>query len=195
MSDGASNSALIEVQTLNDGNASTDTRYRYQYSNHLGSAALELNENQDLISYEEYYPFGSTSYQMHKNNTEVSQKRYRYNGKEKDNESGLYYYGARYYADWLCRFTTVDPRAHSFPYQSSFVYAANNPITYSDTVSMGTIYDDQMNQTGSTTEQALGWSLSPVELETSFSTTNAAYFMTKNEYKTYSSLWMRIKNM
>ena len=52
MSDGASNSALIEVQTLNDGNVSTATRYRYQYSNHLGSPALELNENQDLISYE-----------------------------------------------------------------------------------------------------------------------------------------------
>jgi hypothetical protein len=51
VSDGAGNSALIEVQTLNDGNASTATRYRYQYSNHLGSAALELNESKDLISY------------------------------------------------------------------------------------------------------------------------------------------------
>jgi len=47
-------------------------------------------------------------------------------------ESGLYYYGARYYAAWLCRFTAVDPRAASFPYQSSFVYAANNPTTLTD---------------------------------------------------------------
>ena len=69
---------------------------------------------------------------MHTNDTEVSQKRYRYCGKERDEESGLYYYGARYYAAWLCRFTAVDPRAASFPYQSSFVYAANNPTTYSD---------------------------------------------------------------
>jgi len=136
VSDGAGNSALIEVKTVHLGNTRTGNDlisvYRYQYSNHLGSATLELNENQDLISYEEYYPFGSTSYQMHTNDTEVSQKRYRYCGKEKDNESGLYYYGARYYADWLCRFTAVDPRAASFPYQSSFVYAANSPTTLTD---------------------------------------------------------------
>ncbi len=69
---------------------------------------------------------------MHKNNTEVSQKRYRYCGKEKDNESGLYYYGARYYADWLCRFTAVDPRKDQYPFQNSYAYAANNPITFTD---------------------------------------------------------------
>ncbi len=69
---------------------------------------------------------------MHKNHTEVSQKRYRYCGKEKDNESGLYYYGARYYADWLCRFTAVDPRKDQYPFQNSYAYAANNPITFTD---------------------------------------------------------------
>jgi hypothetical protein len=48
--------------------------------------------NPEIISYEEYYPFGSTSYQAMRNQTETS-KRYRYTGKEPDEESGLYYHG------------------------------------------------------------------------------------------------------
>src|SRR5205823_1053382 len=81
---------------------------RYQYSNHLQTASLELDGNADIISYEEYYPFGNTAYQASRNQTETS-KRYRYTGKERDEESGLYYHGARYYSPWLCRWTTTDP--------------------------------------------------------------------------------------
>ena len=36
-------------------------------------------------------------------------KRYRYTGKENDKETGFYYYGARYYAPWLARWTSCDP--------------------------------------------------------------------------------------
>ena len=98
----------------------------YQYNNHLGSASLELNEDAEIITYEEYHPFGTTAYRSGKTETEASLKRYKYIGKEKDEEllcnrytplkinmnvwqSGLYYYGARYYAPWICRFVSVDP--------------------------------------------------------------------------------------
>jgi len=120
------------VRTKKDGNNTTITNYRYQYGNHLNSASLELNEKAEIISYEEYHPFGTTSYQLHDNQTDVSSKRYRYCGKERDEESGLYYYGARYYASWLCRFTAVDPRKDSYPFQNSYAYAANNPSTLTD---------------------------------------------------------------
>jgi len=60
---------------------------RYQYSNHLGSATLELASNGDIISYEEYYPYGSTSFQSGRSMAEVKLKRYRYTGKERDEES------------------------------------------------------------------------------------------------------------
>ncbi len=62
-----------------------------------------------VISYEEYYPYGSTSYQAGRSVAEVSLKRYRYTGKEKDEETGFYYHGARYYAPWLGRWTSCDP--------------------------------------------------------------------------------------
>jgi RHS repeat-associated protein len=114
----------------------TETRQnevvRYQYDNHLGSAYLELDEVGSIISYEEYHPFGTTSYRAGKNETEVSLKRYKYNGKEWDEETGLYYYGARYYAAWLCRFISVDPLQFEYPELTPFQYASNRPITCID---------------------------------------------------------------
>ncbi|MGB3464927.1 MAG: RHS repeat-associated core domain-containing protein, partial [Cyclobacteriaceae bacterium] len=85
-----------------------------------------------VISYEEYYPFGSTSYWAGRSESEVKQKRYRYVGKEKDSETGLYYYGARYYAAWLCRFISVDPLKDEYPYYTSYQYAGNKPVTFID---------------------------------------------------------------
>jgi RHS repeat-associated protein len=61
-----------------------------------------------VISYEEYHPYGTSAYRAWKNGVEVSAKRYRYNGKERDEETSLYYYGARYYAPWLGRWTAAD---------------------------------------------------------------------------------------
>ena len=103
--------AVVETLTLNNGAAvnSPVPVQRYQLSNNIESVTLELDENANTISYEEYYPYGETSYRAGKNVAEVSQKRYRYTGKEKDEESGLYYYGARYYACWLGRWTAADP--------------------------------------------------------------------------------------
>ena len=61
------------------------------------------------ICYEEYHPYGSTAYRAASSATDVSDRRYRYTGKEKDEETGLYYHGARYYAPWLGRWTAADP--------------------------------------------------------------------------------------
>ncbi|MDE5420597.1 LysM peptidoglycan-binding domain-containing protein [Ancylomarina sp. DW003] len=105
---------------------------RYQLDNHLGSASLELDETADIITYEEYHPFGTTSYRSGRTETETSQKRYKYVGKERDEETGLYYYGFRYYAAWLCRFVSVDPLQFDYPYYTPFQYAGNKPITYID---------------------------------------------------------------
>ena len=103
---------------------------RYQFGNHLGSASLELDDQAQIISYEEYTPYGSTSYQAVRSQTETP-KRYRYTGKERDEESGLYYHGARYYAGWNGRWIAVDPAG---PVAEPNVYAAmrNSPVTYKD---------------------------------------------------------------
>jgi RHS repeat-associated protein len=123
---------LIETLTVSDGNATDVATVRYQYSNHLGSACLELDENGQIVSYEEYHPFGTTSYRSGTSEIEVSLKRYKYVGKERDEETGLYYYGARYYAAWLCRFVSVDPLQFEYPELTPYQYASNRPVTMID---------------------------------------------------------------
>src|SRR5690606_11148073 len=67
-------------------------------------------------------PFGESSLRT------FTKKRYRYIGREKDLESGLYYYGARYYSAWTCRFISVDPLSAKYAQLSPYNYSDNNPI-------------------------------------------------------------------
>ena len=113
-------------------NGQVTTVLRYQYDNHLGSACLELSDDGDILSYEEYYPFGQTSYYTSSSSIEVSLKRYKYCGKERDEETGLYYYSMRYYADWLYRFVSVDPLQFEYPELTPYQYASNNSMTMID---------------------------------------------------------------
>ncbi len=122
--------ALVETKTLENGAeiAAPTSLTRYQFGNHLGSASVELDKDGALISYEEYYPYGSTSYQAARSATEVSLKRYRYTRMERDEESGLSYHGARYYALWLARWISPD----KFPCVNKYVYCNYNPIGLGD---------------------------------------------------------------
>nr|WP_281722007.1 SpvB/TcaC N-terminal domain-containing protein [Nitrosomonas nitrosa] len=121
--------ALVETRTLGNDLAPRQL-IRYQFGNHLGSASLELDEKAQIISYEEYAPYGSSTYQAVRSQTETA-KRYRYTGKERDEESGLYFQEARYYAPWIARWTAADPvgiRAGVNVYQ----YCRNSPINLND---------------------------------------------------------------
>ncbi|NOQ26254.1 MAG: hypothetical protein GQ564_12895 [Bacteroidales bacterium] len=130
ISDDKEKIATVDTQTVENSSLTINPTevIRYQYSNHLGSASLELDDLAEIISYEEYHPFGTTSYRSGRTETETSQKRYKYVGKERDEETGLYYYGARYYAAWICRFVCVDPLQFKYPQLSPFQYAGNDPI-------------------------------------------------------------------
>ncbi len=131
IADDAGRIALIDSPVISEYTGD-DQLLRYQYSNHLGTATLELDEDGYIISYEEYYPFGSTSFQSGRNSAEVSLKRYRFTGKEQDWETGLYYHGARYYIPWLCRWCAVDPMESKYAGMSSYNYSLNNPIMLND---------------------------------------------------------------
>ncbi|TXH55272.1 MAG: RHS repeat-associated core domain-containing protein, partial [Bacteroidia bacterium] len=98
----------------------------YNLENQVSSSVARLDVNGSIIDKEEYYPFGDSSLRT------FTKKRYRYSGKEKDAESGLYYYGARYYCAWFSRFISCDPLSVNFPWQSSYVAFDNNPINKID---------------------------------------------------------------
>jgi RHS repeat-associated protein len=119
--------AMAETNTTSGAR----TILRYQFDNHLGSASLELDANAAIISYEEYYPYGSTSYQAAPGAVQVSLKRYRYTGRERDDETGFYYHQARYYAPWLGRWTSCDPKG-TVEGTNLYGYVSQNPIRWLD---------------------------------------------------------------
>jgi RHS repeat-associated protein len=124
--------ALVEIRTQGSEADIPQRLVRYQFSNHLGSASLELDDQAQVISYEEYCPYGNTSYQAGRSLAEVALKRYRYTGMERDEESGLNYHGARYYAAWLAIFVSPDPHFMKYPAWSPFCYASANPTMFYD---------------------------------------------------------------
>lgn len=120
--------ALLERRTRGT-DSGPEHQVRYQLADHLGSATLELDERARILTYEEYHPYGGTAYQAVRAKTETP-KRYRFTGRERDTETGLYFHGARYYAPWLCRWTSCDPI--DTPRASSYEYAHGNPVALVD---------------------------------------------------------------
>ncbi|MBZ5505155.1 MAG: toxin [Acidobacteriia bacterium] len=105
--------------------------FRYVYNNHLGSVSLELDQDAEIISYEEYHSYGTSAYRAMKSGVEAPPKRYRYTGMERDEESRLAYHNARYYAPWLARWTSCDPNGIAEG-SNLFVFVDCNPINFID---------------------------------------------------------------
>ena len=127
--DGQECVTLAETRTEGQ-DASPRQLLRWQISNHLRSAVLEVDDRAQIISYEEYYPYGSTSYQAVRSRTEAP-KRYRFLGRERDADTGLYYHGARYYLPWLARWAQPDPSGLADGL-NLYRYASNNSISLAD---------------------------------------------------------------
>ncbi|WP_430907058.1 RHS repeat domain-containing protein [Maribacter sp. 2-571] len=131
--DGSRQVALLETKTVDHpSDDSPEQLVRFQYGNHLGSTALELDWTGTIISYEEYYPYGATSYQAMDQTVKAVAKRYRYTGMERDEESGLNYHSARYYLPWLCRWASADPMGIKDGV-NVYGYVSCNPIKLMDT--------------------------------------------------------------
>ena len=107
------------------------TQTRYQLENHLGSATLEVDQGGALITYEEYFPYGGTSFAAGRNAAEASLKCYRYSGKERDTVTGFYYYGMRYYAPWIGRWLSADP-AGTVDGMNLYAMVGGNPVKFKD---------------------------------------------------------------
>lgn len=104
---------------------------RYQHPNHQGSCTLETDDTGNVITYEEYHPFGTTSYQATNSSITAAAKRYRYTGMERDEETGLSYHNARYYIPWLGRWLNPDPIGIGDGV-NVYAYCKNNPIKHLD---------------------------------------------------------------
>lgn len=123
---------LVEdVLRTDNPNLNTGILYRYQYSNHLGSTALELDGDAGVISYEEYHPYGTSAYRTRNPDIKATAKRYRFTGMERDEESGLSYHSERYYAPWLGRWSSADPSGLADG-PNLYQYASARPLSFVD---------------------------------------------------------------
>jgi RHS repeat-associated protein len=135
ISDGTNNLALIHAwqtdsQALEIDDV-TQKKIHYQLGNHLGSASMELDENGDVITYEEYFPYGGTAFVAGRNRRDVDLKDYRYCEKERDGVTGFYYFGFRYYAHWMGGWLSPDPVGPEDS-ENLYLYVHNNPINLVD---------------------------------------------------------------
>jgi RHS repeat-associated protein len=128
--------AQLETKTVDTQNAEPANQVGvalvvYRYTNATGSATLLTDNNGTPVVYEEYHPFGTSAYRLAKPGVNHSLKQYRFAGKHRDEETGLYCFGARYYAPWLGRWTSSDPAGLAGG-GNLYRYCMNNPIGRSD---------------------------------------------------------------
>lgn len=131
---------FVMIETTDDPSTGISKVTRYQHPNHQGSTTLETDESGNTITYEEYHPFGTASYQGTNGAITAAAKRYRYTGMERDDESGLEYHNARYYISWLGRWMNCDPIGIGDGV-NVYAYCKNNPVGSTDT--KGTQTDDK----------------------------------------------------
>ena len=109
------------------GNVNYEKMQYYYHPDHLGSSSYISNLDGEIVQHVEYVPFGEVFIEERNNSWNTP---YLFNGKELDEETGLYYYGARYYNPRESIFLSVDPMFEKTmtPYQ----YAYQNPIRFID---------------------------------------------------------------
>ncbi|MDR2206278.1 MAG: hypothetical protein LBE36_09020 [Flavobacteriaceae bacterium] len=105
------------------------------HPDHLGSSSTITNQNGAATNWYEYMPFGEMLMELTSGDYDNV---YKYNGKELDESTGLYYYGARYYDPRTSIWLSVDPLAEKYPNVGAYVYTMNNPIIFIDPTGMAT---------------------------------------------------------
>ncbi|KAK6533679.1 hypothetical protein TWF694_002611 [Orbilia ellipsospora] len=102
------------------------TLIRYQFMERSQSVSIELDQDGNQISHEEYSPYGQTMF-----SASVYKKRYRYAFKELDKETGLHYFDQRYYSSWLLTWVSPDPLG-IVDGLNTYQYMGCNPTSFFD---------------------------------------------------------------
>ncbi len=120
----------------------------FYHPDHLGSAQLVTDHSGNEYQRLEYTPYGETWMDLKSETSLILKLPYKFSAKELDEETGLYYYGARYLDPKYSRWISADPAMNTGEYFSNpdvgmggiynhvnfnlYHYAGNNPINYTD---------------------------------------------------------------
>ena len=108
----------------------------FYHSDHLGSTSYITDAKANITQFDAYLPYGELLVDEHSSSEEMP---YKFNGKELDQETGLYYYGARYMNPVTSLWYGVDPMAEKYPNITAFNYCFNNPINHIDPLGEDTV--------------------------------------------------------
>ena len=101
----------------------------FYHTDHLGSTSYITDAKANIAQFDAYLPYGELLVDEHSSSEEMP---YKFNGKELDQETGLYYYGARYMNPRTSLWYGVDPLAEKYQLTGSYVYCSDNPVKIID---------------------------------------------------------------
>ena len=110
-------------------NDTTKEETFFYHSDHLGSTSYITDDHANITQYDAYLPYGELLVDEHSSSEELP---YKFNGKQFDEETGLYYYGARYMNPVVSFWYGVDPLAEKYQSIGGYVYCIGNPVKYFD---------------------------------------------------------------
>ena len=110
-------------------NDTTKEETFFYHSDHLGSTSYITDDKANITQYDAYLPYGELLVDEHSSSEDLP---YKFNGKQFDEETGLYYYGARYLNPMASIWYGVDPLAEKYVSTSGYVYTLDNPVKLSD---------------------------------------------------------------
>ena len=106
-------------------NDTTKEETFFYHSDHLGSTSYITDDKANITQYDAYLPYGELLVDEHSSSEDLP---YKFNGKQFDEETGLYYYGARYMNPIASIWYGVDPLKEKYPGITSYNYVFYNPL-------------------------------------------------------------------
>ena len=137
--------AMVGAKAANDNFHDKDAYEKmqfYYHPDHLGSSSYITNLDGEVAQHIEYVPFGEVFIEERNNTWNTP---YLFNAKELDEETGMYYYGARYYEPRLSLWMSTDLLEEKNYGNSSYAYTYN-PITFIDPIGTDTINISYVNK-------------------------------------------------
>ena len=134
--------AMARTRAANDNFHDKDNYEKmqfYYHPDHLGSSSYITNLDGEVSQHIEYVPFGEVFIEERNNTWNTP---YLFNAKEFDEETGMYYYGARYYEPRLSLWISTDPMQDRYPSISTYCHTLNNPLNISDPNGTDIVYVD-----------------------------------------------------
>ena len=141
--DAAQAMAMARTRAAN-GNFKPNDDYEkmqfYYHPDHLGSSSYITNLDGEVAQHIEYVPFGEVFIEERNNTWNTP---YLFNAKEFDEETGMYYYGARYYEPRLSLWISTDPLEEESPIITTYGFCHNNPLILIDPDGMGDYFNEK----------------------------------------------------